>query len=150
MTQGISDPRVRCLENDSSAPSPGAGLPAADDLIRRLSTFWCDPLQMRLRSDPGRPFHLSGSIEGERTTAIIAEEFEFIVGVDTHARTHTYTAVLASTGAVVDTAAFPATSPGMERAIAWIRRRTGGEERLRGRRGHVLLWCPAHPSLACR
>ena len=39
VTQGISDPRVRCLENDSSAPSPGTGLPAADDLIRRLSTF---------------------------------------------------------------------------------------------------------------
>lgn len=59
--------------------------------------------------------------------AIIAEEFEFVVGVDTHARTHTYTAVHASTCAVVDTAAFPATSPGMDRAIAWIRRRTGGK-----------------------
>jgi hypothetical protein len=58
--------------------------------------------------------------------AIIAEEFEFVVGVDTHARTHTFTAVHASTGAVVDTAAFPATSPGMDRAITWIRRRTGG------------------------
>jgi hypothetical protein len=59
--------------------------------------------------------------------AIIAEEFEFVVGVDTHARTHTFTAVHASTGAVVDTAAFPATSAGMGRAITWIRRRTGGE-----------------------
>ncbi|WP_024366346.1 IS110 family transposase [Arthrobacter sp. TB 26] len=59
--------------------------------------------------------------------AIIAEEFEFVVGVDTHARTHTFTAVHSATGAVVDTAAFPATSPGMDRAITWIRRRTGGE-----------------------
>jgi transposase len=59
--------------------------------------------------------------------AIIAEEFEFVVGVDTHARTHTFTAVHATTGAVVDTAAFPATSAGMDRAITWIRRRTGGE-----------------------
>lgn len=59
--------------------------------------------------------------------AIIAEEFEFVVGVDTHARTHTYTAVHASTGAVVDTAAFPTTSAGMNRAITWIRGRTGGE-----------------------
>ncbi|MDQ0079669.1 IS110 family transposase [Arthrobacter oryzae] len=59
--------------------------------------------------------------------AIIAEEFEFVVGVDTHARTHTFTAVHASTGAVVDTAVFPATSAGMDRAITWIRRRTGGE-----------------------
>lgn len=59
--------------------------------------------------------------------ATIAEEFEFVVGVDTHARTHTFTAVHASTGAVVDTAAFPAASAGMDRAITWIRRRTGGE-----------------------
>lgn len=58
--------------------------------------------------------------------AIIVEEFEFVVGVDTHARTHTFTAVHASTGAVVDTAAFPATSSRMDRAIAWIRRQTGG------------------------
>ena len=42
--------------------------------------------------------------------AIIAEEFEFVVGVDTHSRTHTFTAVHASTSAVVDTAVFPATS----------------------------------------
>ncbi|MGO4858923.1 IS110 family transposase [Arthrobacter sp. 2MCAF14] len=59
--------------------------------------------------------------------AIVAEEFEFVVGVDTHARTHTFTAVHAATGAVVDTAAFPATSAGMDRAITWIRRRTGGQ-----------------------
>ncbi|MBT2550819.1 transposase [Arthrobacter sp. ISL-65] len=59
--------------------------------------------------------------------AIIAEDFEFVVGVDTHARTHTFTTVHASTGAVVDTAAFPATSSGMDRAITWIRRRTGGQ-----------------------
>ena len=49
--------------------------------------------------------------------AIIAEEFEFVVGVDTHARTHTFTTVHTATGAVVDTAVFPATSAGMDRAI---------------------------------
>lgn len=59
--------------------------------------------------------------------ATIAEEFEFVVGVDTHDRTHTFTAVHATTGAVVDTASFPATSAGMDRAINWIRLRTGGE-----------------------
>lgn len=48
--------------------------------------------------------------------ATIAEEFEFVVGVHTHART--FTALHASTGAVVDTATFPATSAGMDRAIA--------------------------------
>lgn len=60
--------------------------------------------------------------------AIIAEEFEFVVGVDTHSRTHTFTAVHCATGAVVDTAVFPATSAGMDRAITWIRRRTGEEK----------------------
>ncbi|GGI02137.1 IS110 family transposase [Arthrobacter liuii] len=60
--------------------------------------------------------------------AIIAEEFEFVVGVDTHARTHTFTAVHCATGAVVDTAVFPATSAGMDRAITWIRGRTGEEK----------------------
>lgn len=59
--------------------------------------------------------------------AIIAQEFGFVVGVDTHANTHTFTAVHAATGAVVDTAAFPATSAGMDRAITWIRSRTGGQ-----------------------
>lgn len=58
---------------------------------------------------------------------IIAEEFEFVDGVDTHARTHTFTAVHVPTGAVVDTATFPATSAGMDRAITWIGRRTGGQ-----------------------
>jgi transposase len=58
---------------------------------------------------------------------IIAEDFEFVVGVDTHTRTHTFTTVHCATGAVVDTAAFPTTGPGMERAFAWIRRRTGGK-----------------------
>lgn len=57
--------------------------------------------------------------------AIITEECEFVVGVDTHARTHTLTADHASAGAVVDTAAFPATSAVMDRAINWIQRRTG-------------------------
>lgn len=59
--------------------------------------------------------------------AIIAEDFEFVVGVDTHARTHAFTTVHSATGALVDTAAFPTTSAGIDRAIAWIRRRTGGE-----------------------
>lgn len=59
--------------------------------------------------------------------AIIAEEFDFVVGIDTHARTHTFTAVHTATGAVVDTATFPATSAGMDRAINWVRLRTGGE-----------------------
>jgi transposase len=50
----------------------------------------------------------------------------FVIGVDTHARTHTY-AVLAANGEHVDTATFPNTKPGRARAIAWASRRTGGD-----------------------
>lgn len=55
---------------------------------------------------------------------IVAEHYDYVVGVDTHARTHTYTALAAGTGAVLDTATFPTTTAGTTRAIAWIHRRT--------------------------
>jgi transposase len=57
---------------------------------------------------------------------IVAELFEHVVGIDTHARTHTYCLVTSATGAVVDTATFPTTKAGHARAIAWIVRRTRG------------------------
>lgn len=56
----------------------------------------------------------------------LAELYSFIVGVDTHARTHTYT-VLTAAREHVDTATFPNTQPGRSRAIAWAGRRTGGD-----------------------
>ena len=43
--------------------------------------------------------------------------FEHVVGIDTHARTHTYCLIAAATGAVVDTATFPTTKTGNARAI---------------------------------
>ena len=58
--------------------------------------------------------------------AIVAELFEHVVGIDTHARTHTYCLVAGATGAVVDTATFPTTKVGHARAINWILRRTRG------------------------
>src|SRR3546814_15347446 len=48
------------------------------------------------------------------------------LGIDTHARTHTYCLVAATTGAVIDTATFPTTRSGNARAISWIVRRTSG------------------------
>jgi transposase len=58
--------------------------------------------------------------------AIVAEMFEHVVGIDTHARTHTYCLVNSRTGAVVGTEAFPAVNAGYLRAISWILRRTDG------------------------
>jgi len=58
--------------------------------------------------------------------SIVAETVEHVVGIDTHARTHTYCLVHARTGAVVDTATFPTSKSGNTRAINWIVRRCPG------------------------
>lgn len=57
---------------------------------------------------------------------IVAELFEHVVGIDTHARSHTYCLVHARSGAVIDTASFPASKAGNARAVAWIVRRSQG------------------------
>lgn len=58
--------------------------------------------------------------------AIVAELFDHVVGIDTHARSHTLCVVHCATGAVVDTAKFPTTKPGLNRAVEWIRKRASG------------------------
>ncbi|MCX5532712.1 IS110 family transposase [Streptomyces sp. NBC_00006] len=57
---------------------------------------------------------------------IVAHTHSFVIGVDTHARTHTY-AVLAANGEQLGTEAFPNTHAGRARAINWAGRRTGGD-----------------------
>ncbi|WP_415856118.1 IS110 family transposase [Sinomonas sp. G460-2] len=56
----------------------------------------------------------------------VAQSRSFVIGVDTHARTHTY-AVLAANGEHLGTEAFPNTHAGRARGIAWAGRRTGGD-----------------------
>jgi hypothetical protein len=58
--------------------------------------------------------------------SIVAETVEHVIGIDSHARTHTYCLVHARTGAAVDTATFPTTKAGNARAIDWIGRRAQG------------------------
>lgn len=58
---------------------------------------------------------------------IVAHAHPFVIGVDTHARTHTLAVLIAATGELVATEQFPATAAGIGRAIAWVVRRTGGE-----------------------
>lgn len=58
--------------------------------------------------------------------SIVAHTCPYVVGVDTHARTHTY-AIITPAGVVVETNEFPTTVPGMKRALAWVGRRTGGD-----------------------
>ena len=59
--------------------------------------------------------------------AIVAETYSFVIGVDTHARTHTFVSLQSLTSAVLATATFPATATGTRRAMDWVGRRTGGD-----------------------
>ncbi len=59
--------------------------------------------------------------------SIIAHTHPYVVGVDTHARTHTFAVLIAGTGELVATDQFPTTDAGIARAIAWAARRTGGD-----------------------
>lgn len=54
---------------------------------------------------------------------IVAESFSYVIGADTHAKTHTLAAIEANTGAQVDNRTFPTTAGGVSRGLAWIKRR---------------------------
>ena len=53
----------------------------------------------------------------------VAEEYDRVVGVDTHAATHTMT-LLTATGGVVEHRTFPNSAAGLRRALTWIGNRT--------------------------
>ena len=57
---------------------------------------------------------------------IVAEKYDYVMGVDTHARTHTYAIIHAATGACAVTETFPTTPAAIARALAWARRNTSG------------------------
>jgi hypothetical protein len=61
------------------------------------------------------------------TVTIVAHVHPFVIGVDTHARTHTLAILVAATGELVATEQFPATDAGIDRAVAWAARRTDGD-----------------------
>ena len=58
--------------------------------------------------------------------ATVADLYRYVVGVDTHAATHSYV-IVAANGALLDQATFPTTPAGLRRARDWIGRRTDGE-----------------------
>jgi len=57
---------------------------------------------------------------------VVAERFAYVVGIDTHARTHTLAIINAITGEELANETFPATTSGINRALSWILRQTGG------------------------
>ncbi len=58
---------------------------------------------------------------------IVAHTHPFVIGVDTHARSHALAILAAPTGEVIDDAQFPATAAGLTRAVSWAARRTDGD-----------------------
>ena len=54
---------------------------------------------------------------------VVADTYDLLVGVDTHAATHTFAIVDAATGALAEHREFPTTPAGLRRAQDWIRRR---------------------------
>lgn len=59
--------------------------------------------------------------------SIVADHYRFVVGVDTHAATHTYALLESPSGRELGTETFPTTTAGLNRAVAWVGRRTGGD-----------------------
>lgn len=57
---------------------------------------------------------------------IVAEKYDYVIGIDTHARTHTYAIINTHTGTREACQSFPTSTAGMNRALAWITKRTTG------------------------
>lgn len=64
---------------------------------------------------------------------IVAEHFGFVVGIDTHAKTHTFAIIETGSGGEVANETFPATAAAGSRALSWVLRRTEASP------GQVLL-----------
>jgi transposase len=56
---------------------------------------------------------------------IVSEQYEFVIGVGTHAATHTFALVAGRTGAVLDRTVVAASSAGLRQAQDWLARRVG-------------------------
>ena len=59
---------------------------------------------------------------------IVAEEYQFVIGVDTHAASHSFAVIAPATTAVGQEAQFPATAAGLSRAVAWAGRHAGSPD----------------------
>jgi transposase len=55
---------------------------------------------------------------------LVADSYDLLVGIDTHAASHTYAIIDAATGALAEHREFPTNPAGLRRAQDWINRRT--------------------------
>jgi transposase len=58
---------------------------------------------------------------------IVAHAYPFVIGVDAHARNHALAVLASPIGELLDETQFPATVAGLQRAVSWVARRTGGD-----------------------
>jgi transposase len=58
---------------------------------------------------------------------IVAHTSPFVIGVDTHAKSHAISILASPHGEIIGEAQFPATAVGLARAVVWAGRRTGGD-----------------------
>lgn len=77
--------------------------------------------------------------------SIVAEQYTHVIGVDTHARTHTYVVVDTVTGRVTAEETFPTSPPGLRRAITWMNRVCPGTRlaAVEGTNTYASLLCAA-------
>lgn len=150
----------------------GAGVPAPtlahnDGVTRSMSTTGFAVLVMWLLTGPPRrdshpgltPATTSDPISEESIAmpslpATVVHLFQYVVGVDTHAATHSY-AIVAASGALLDQASFPTTPAALRRARAWIGRRTGDDLdsvliAAEGTGSYALPWATSSKRLARR
>lgn len=59
--------------------------------------------------------------------SIVADHYRFIVGVDTHAASHTYAIMESPSGKLLAQETFPTTPAGLARVASWIGRRSEGD-----------------------
>lgn len=59
----------------------------------------------------------------------VADSFDVVIGVDTHANTHSY-AVCTGTGGVLEQVTLPASPDGLAAALALVRRHAGADRRV--------------------
>lgn len=57
--------------------------------------------------------------------SMVSEQYRYVVGVDTHAASHSYAIIACPVGGLVDQQEFPTSPAGLARARAWVARRCG-------------------------
>ncbi len=119
VTRHVTGRFVRALLNDPSGWQGGAGLAPAVGLIRSLSALrGRDSSQSCRCGFPAlRPASPDPTSRNRRISGMLADQVDYVVGVDTHRDEHVLAVVVASTGSVVARRSVATTSRGYGQAL---------------------------------